>query len=157
MTYFNRDDFACSNQTFGHLIHLLNQAKDRCLEKHLQPYDITTAQFKVLLLMARGNIQNTADLVRTLSIDSGAMTRMLDRLENKELLIRSRSTTDRRQVLLALTPEGRQFAEEIPKIAADALNDLTQALEHSEIDTLHVLLNKMLTVHTPLSATVSED
>ena len=121
MSHFDRSNFPLRNSV-GHLIHLANQYKDRVLDSHLAPYDITAAQFKVLLLLARDQTDTPAELSRCLSLDSGAMTRMLDRLEAKGLLRRVRSLSDRRQVL----------------------NDLTHCLDRQELDDLERLLRRLL-------------
>nr|WP_276583996.1 MarR family transcriptional regulator [Pseudomonas sp. RIT-PI-AD] len=133
----------------GHLLHLVNQRKDSLLDKHLAPHDVTVAQFKVLLLLARDNLDTPATLCRPLSLDSGAMTRMLDRLECKGLIERERSSADRRQVRLHLTEQGRAFSKHINRIAADAMNELTGPLEPAEFDELQRLLGKLLTPSAP--------
>lgn len=143
MTRFKPDNFSL-RYSLGHLIHLVNSLKDRLLDKHIVTYDITAAQFKVLLMLARNTADTPAELCRCLSLDSGAMTRMIDRLESKDLIARVRSTTDRRQVRLELTEQGHSLSKQIPQIAADAMNDLTGELTHSEVDELERLLKKIL-------------
>lgn len=49
------------------------------------------------------------------------MTRMLDKLETKELLKRSRSDEDRRIVNLSLTIQGHHLAQQIPEIVPRCL------------------------------------
>lgn len=72
------------------------------------------------------------------------MTRMLDRLEQKALIVRSRSATDRRQVHVALTPQGQTLSDLLPQIGADAMNDTFAALDREEVDTLRRILTKVL-------------
>ena len=55
-----------------------------------------------------------AELARECQLDTGAMTRLLDRLEAKGLCRRVRSLADRRVVNIELTDEGRAAAEEVP-------------------------------------------
>lgn len=119
--------------------------KDRVLDKHLEDYAVTAAQFKVLIIAARWNIDTPAELCRYLALDSGSMTRMLDRLEQKFLIERRRSAADRRQVHIALTPEGQQLADRLPDIGAAAMNQLVGILERPELAELERLLRKILT------------
>ena len=72
------------------------------------------------------------------------MTRMLDRLEQKNLLIRQRSEADRRQVRLVLTDEGQALADLLPKIGADAMNQLAGAITPQELQSLEHILKKIL-------------
>ncbi|WP_273826346.1 MULTISPECIES: MarR family winged helix-turn-helix transcriptional regulator [Pseudomonas] len=130
-----------------HLGLLLGRAallKDRIIDTHMVPYGITAAQFKVLIIMAQFGVDSPAELCRHLSIDSGSMTRMLDRLEQKELLVRQRSEGDRRQVRLVLTEQGQALADRLPEIGADAMNELAGAITRDELQTLEDILKKIL-------------
>ncbi|WAJ36177.1 MarR family transcriptional regulator [Pseudomonas sp. GOM7] len=143
MPHFDRERFSLQHSP-GHLIALINQLKDRILERHVVDHQITAAQFKVVLLISQQRASSPADLVRLLNLDSGAMTRMLDRLEHKGLLTRERSQADRRQVHLRLTEAGEALGVLGPQIAADAINELTGCLTRSELDEFQRLMKKML-------------
>ena len=94
--------------------------------------------------MAQFGVDTPAELCRNLSLDSGSMTRMLDRLEQKNLLSRKRSELDRRQVQLVLTADGQRLADMLPHIGAQALNQLAGVLEPGELETLEQILKKIL-------------
>lgn len=128
---------------WGRQIHRLNDFKDRILESHLAPYDITAAQFKVMLLMNRDGLTTSAELCRCILLDGGAMSRMLDRLEKKNMITRVRSTTDRRQYHLALTEQGNAFCRRIPGIAVQTFNELLAPLTPTELNELDRLLKKL--------------
>jgi DNA-binding MarR family transcriptional regulator len=108
----------------------------------MEPYGITAAQFKVLIIMAQFDVDTPAELCRHLCIDSGSMTRMLDRLEQKNLLVRQRSEADRRQVRLVLTEEGQGLADQLPTIGAAAMNQLAGAITPQELQSLEHILKK---------------
>ena len=128
----------------GMLIGRTNSLKDRLLDQQLLPYDVTSSQFKVLIIVAQLKSDTPAELCRHLSLDSGSMTRMLDRLEQKQLLERTRSATDRRQVQLALTAAGKAIADRLPQIGADAMNELLKVLDAEEVAHLERILSKLL-------------
>lgn len=128
----------------GMLIGRTNTLKDRLLDQQLLPYGITSSQFKVLIIVAQFAADTPAELCRHLSLDSGSMTRMLDRLEQKQLIARTRSATDRRQVQLALTAEGKAITDRLPQIGADAMNTLLSVLEAHEVASLERILTKVL-------------
>ena len=77
------------------------------------------------------------------------MTRVLDRLEAKGLVLRERSTTDRRVVCLALTPEGDKVAARVPAVLAEVLNGHLSDFSHDEWQLLLGLLRRMLVNGTP--------
>lgn len=72
------------------------------------------------------------------------MTRMLDRLEQKDLLTRARSEADRRQVRLVLTEVGQALSDLLPQIGAQAMNEMVGVLEEGELATLEKILTKIL-------------
>ena len=72
------------------------------------------------------------------------MTRMLDRLEHKQLLQRQRSDADRRVVNLMLTAKGRDAAAEIPKVVREELQRHLAGFSATEQTTLTGLLTRML-------------
>lgn len=145
MIHYTEDNVP-THLNIAHLIHLLNQHKDRLLEKHLQPFNISGAQYRVLRLVV-GEIANTPSaLSQALSIDAGAMTRMLDKLEQRNLLCRERNPEDRRQIRVQPTEEGIALYQKIRTIAADLLNELTGDLESDELSELERLMRKILDV-----------
>jgi DNA-binding MarR family transcriptional regulator len=142
MKHFTPDNF--QNCHLGLLLGRAALLKDRIIDTHMEPHGVTAAQFKVLIIMAQFGVDTPAELCRHLSLDSGSMTRMLDRLEQKDLLARQRSEGDRRQVQLVLTVEGQRLADMLPQIGANAMNQLAGALDPQELQTLERILKKIL-------------
>lgn len=79
MKHFTPENF--HNCHLGLLLGRAAILKDRIIDTHMEPHGITAAQFKVLIIMAQFGVDTPAELCRNLSLDSGSMTRMLDRLE----------------------------------------------------------------------------
>ncbi|AZF32747.1 Transcriptional regulator, MarR family [Pseudomonas sp. R4-35-07] len=142
MPHFTPENF--HNCHLGLLLGRAAILKDRIIDTHMEPHGVTAAQFKVLIIMAQFGVDTPAELCRNLSLDSGSMTRMLDRLEQKKLLSRKRSDLDRRQVQLVLTADGQRLADMLPQIGAQALNQLAGVLEAGELETLERILKKIL-------------
>ena len=131
-------------QSVGFLLtkarNLITAEMDTAL-KHL---DITGPQMGVLFAMQRGQASTPFELSKMLSVDTGLMTRMLDKLEAKGLLERSRNVDDRRVVNLALTKKGAEIAGEIPGIALEVLNARLKKFTKAEFEELLRLLNKFI-------------
>jgi len=142
MSHFTPENFQTC--TIGLLLGRAALVKDRILDNRLEPFGVTAAQFKVLIIVAQFNVDTPAELSRYLSLDSGSMTRMLDRLEQKDLIERSRCPEDRRQVRVALTADGHTLAGRLPEIGAEAMNELVGVLDADELATLTRLLTKVL-------------
>jgi DNA-binding MarR family transcriptional regulator len=85
-----------------------------------------------------------AELARECLLDTGAMTRLLDRLEAKGLCRRVRSLADRRVVNIELTDEGRAAAEQVPHILSRVQNEHLAGFSAAEWEQLKGYLRRIL-------------
>lgn len=118
------------------------------MDAALKPLDITSPQMGIILWLSRGIAPTPFEMSKLLGIDTGHMTRMLDKLEKSGLLTRSRSTVDRRVVDLKLTRQGETVAAQIPDIAPAVLNARLQNFSKSDFEELLRLLGKFIDVDT---------
>lgn len=99
--------------TFGRLARLVALAGP-AIDAGLAPYDLKVGEFDVLACLRRAGepfeLTPTA-LVRQLLLSSGAMTNRLDVLERRGLIRRRPDPSDRRGVLVGLTPDGRELVD----------------------------------------------
>jgi DNA-binding MarR family transcriptional regulator len=109
--------------------------------KHL---DLTSPQMGILLSIDAGVATTPFELSKLLSIDTGLMTRLIDKLEDKGWVERSRSVDDRRVVNLALTKAGEAIAAQLPDIAPAVLNARLRKFSKSEFQELCRLLHKII-------------
>src|SRR5580700_11024924 len=101
------------------------------LDLELAPYDISAAQYVILVGLANG-VDSASGLCKGASYDPGAMTRMIDRLERKGLVKRVRCPDDRRVVKLALTDEGKAVYPQLIASAAEVTNRSLEGFTKSE-------------------------
>jgi len=128
----------------GHLVARARSALLTGLDGELEQFGLTGAQFAVLKNVADGTADTAADLCRTMHYDTGSMTRMLDRLEEKSVLRRERCTEDRRVVYLRISATGSEL---LPQLRAAAMNVLARHLagfSPAEVDTLRQFLVRMI-------------
>jgi DNA-binding MarR family transcriptional regulator len=107
-------------------------------------HDLTGVQWGPLLLIHFGFGNTAAELARAACVDTGAMTRMLDRLEAKELLRRTPCPKDRRVVRIELTGEGERLCREIPYNLSRVLNSMLRGFTAEEVETFKGLARRML-------------
>jgi DNA-binding MarR family transcriptional regulator len=82
------------------------------------PLQLTPAQFSVLLLLDRNPGRNQTEIANTLGILRPNFVAMLDGLESRDLVMRVRSTNDRRSHILVLTDKGRAVLARAKKLVA---------------------------------------
>ena len=128
----------------GFLIKKLAQALGRELDRRMVDLGLTDAQWKPLLMLHQGGCSTAMDLARTACHDTGAVTRLLDRLEAKALVHRVRSLEDRRVVNLELTEEGKRIAAEIPGVITHLANQVLTGFSQEEFVQFRDLLGRAL-------------
>ena len=72
------------------------------------------------------------------------MTRLLDRLEKKGFIVRTRSDADRRMVKLELTPQGHEAARQLPSLGAAVLNEQLRGFSAADHAILLDLLGRFI-------------
>jgi DNA-binding MarR family transcriptional regulator len=105
---------------------------------------VTAAHVGALLLLARDMAHTPVALSRLLGIDSGSVTRTLDRLEREGFVRRDRNSADRRVVNLTLTEAGHNVAQQVAVIVPAVLNRRLASFTSLEFATFGRLLRKLL-------------
>jgi len=132
------------DDSVGFLIRQIMVIMVTVVDERMSAHDLTDAQWKPLLMLAQGKCQTAAELARIGCQDTGAVTRLLDRIESKGLIRRVRSLADRRVVNLELTDEGTQAAAIIPHVLAETLNELLVGFDTEEVKLLKQMLSRLL-------------
>ncbi|MVW70778.1 MULTISPECIES: MarR family winged helix-turn-helix transcriptional regulator [unclassified Bordetella] len=133
-----------SDDNVGFLIKQVYNSINRQLDAETAPLGLTAIQWRPIAQLARGLAATPAELARINGVDTGAMTRTLDRLETKGLLRRVRSHEDRRVVKIELTEAGLETAKGIPPCIARVLNRHLRGFSTDEVAQMRHLLGRML-------------
>ena len=141
--FYRGDDYPIL-QSVGYLLKQLRNGLDRAVDEEMAEHDLTGVQWGPLLMLHYELGSTAADLARIGCVDTGAMTRMLDRLEAKGLLRRSPCPNDRRVTQLELTAEGENLCREIPFGLARVSNGLLRGFTPKEFEELKGYLHRML-------------
>ncbi|MGH7750539.1 MAG: MarR family winged helix-turn-helix transcriptional regulator [Steroidobacteraceae bacterium] len=128
----------------GHLMGRARASLLSGLDAGLARFGLNAMQYAVLKHLAEGSAQSAADLCRTMYYDTGSMTRILDRLEEKGLLRRERCREDRRVVLLRVAPAGRAQLPRLRAVGKRVLDAHLAGFRPAEIDNLRRYLGRMI-------------
>ena len=114
------------------------------LDAQLVRFGLSAMQYAVLKHLSEGRARTAADLCRLMSHDTGAMTRILDRLEEKGLVRRERSREDRRAVVLRVAPAGRALLPRLLAVGTRVLEAHLSGFSQADIDALKGYLGRMI-------------
>ena len=93
------------------------------------------------------------DIGERLFLDSGTLTPLLKRLEAADLIKRTRSTADERQVLIALTPQGSGASAKKPGAVPQSI----LAASACSIGELSTIKNEIVALRDRLNAALGEE
>jgi DNA-binding MarR family transcriptional regulator len=133
------------DSSFGVLIHHVRIGLIRHLEQTLiaDGIELNFSQFRVLKALSRCSKTTPSELARSVGHDAGALTRMLDRLQDKGYVKRNPRDEDRRVVDICLTEAGRALWSEIRK-SAERVNEFAlSTLESAERQQLIAVLTRV--------------
>ncbi len=110
---------------------------------HVRKLGLTSAQFDIIATLGNTPGMTCKELAEKTLITKGTLTGVLDRLEARRLIRRSASDADRRQIFVALTPQGIRTFEHAFPAHIGHLKQAFTALSASELDQTAELLHKL--------------
>ena len=129
------------------IIRLINRVRVElidAMDRELARFDISAPQLIVLASVANREADSASSLCRNISYDPGAMTRMIDRLEQKGLIRRVPHPEDRRAANLELTAAGKALYPQLLAAKETVQKQFLRGFTREEVATLESLLNRLL-------------
>lgn len=108
----------------------------------LEPLGLTYTQYVAMMVLWEHHSIGVKEMGELLFLDSGTLTPMLKKMEQRGWLTRERSKSDERRVVVTITPEGEQLqerAQDIPWRVAQCVS-----LGSEDMIELHGLLGRLL-------------
>jgi len=124
---------------------LVDAFQHRCLD----PFGLLFIDYSVLRLLQLAGApyrMSPTELSEIVLRSSGGMTQILDRLETAGLVERSSDPSDRRKVVVGLTPDGLRTANRANASYREAREQLLGALSADEIERLDAAVHRLLDV-----------
>ncbi|SFM52539.1 MarR family winged helix-turn-helix transcriptional regulator [Variovorax sp. OV329] len=150
---FYRGEGYHAEESIGFMMKRILSSISQTVEGRLcEPGSPTFPQWIPLAKLSQGHVTTVAELARECQLDTGAMTRLLDRLEAKDLVRRVRSQADRRVVNIELTDEGRAAAKDVPFYLAAVQNEYLAGFTQEEWEQLKGYLRRILDNAQTISA-----
>lgn len=103
------------------LIYSTNLALNQLYRKLLTPLGITYPQYLVMLVLWEKDEITVSEIGNKLFLESSTLTPILKKLEAIQLVNRTRSKEDERQVIITLSEKGKELKEQAVNIPAHIL------------------------------------
>jgi MarR family 2-MHQ and catechol resistance regulon transcriptional repressor len=124
------------------LMRATNQVTDK-IHRHLREDNLTHSQFAVLEALYHLGPLCQGELGQKILKSNANLTTVVDSLEKKELVIRDRSSTDRRRVTVTLTTEGDELIARVFPRHTEIVEREFEILSDEEQEQLGALLKKL--------------
>lgn len=136
----SRYDFS---EQVGHLLRRAYQRHTALFQQFIPDTQLTAAQFVVLCAVEQSGACSLSEIVKQTAIDQATVRGVIDRLKSRHLLAVRHDQTDRRKVLVSLTPEGVELVQTMVPFACDISEKTFKGFNPAERMALVYLLNKM--------------
>jgi len=121
----------------------------RMITAVVEPHGITMQQFNVLRILRGAGADGlpTLEVADRMIEQTPGVTRLLDRMEAKELVRRQRCPKDRRQHLCWITARGLAVLQKIDAVSQRAADDTLKGLRTKDRETFVRLLDAIRAEH----------
>lgn len=100
----------------------------RFTAEQMDKADLSPNRFNALRALRRDEELTMSGLAERLGVSTAAVTSIVDKLEAEDLVHRSRSKTDRRQVFVQITTRGQEAVERVIDVRTDLIRYMLQNL-----------------------------
>lgn len=140
-----------SRTSLTDLLYRVEQRRRALLTEALLPRDLNLTQWIALCTLAKTASCTMTELALACAVDRTSLTRTIDNLVLRGLVIRSTPLRDRRTVLVEASPEGRRLAAEVLMEIQALESQWLRAFAGDEHDRLVADLEKLLAGLSPPS------
>ena len=127
----------------GPLMGKIHRAIRKELDNKFKRFGITPPQFEVLVLLWYEDGLLLSALGRKLSRDGPTITGVVDRMEKKQLVKRTRDEKDRRAIKIVLTSKGLRFKDKLISLRDEIIDKTLGNFSPDELEQLEFLLTKI--------------
>ena len=113
-------------------------------EQHMQR-DVSLPQLQFLLVVQEEGPRTVSELAHLLGMSMPSASAIIDRMDERGLLTRSRHSSDRRVVSVEITERGREVAEEFVGLKREQFQRILDTLTLTELSDVHTGLKALRT------------
>lgn len=128
----------------GYRLKVLQMLMTRRFTDRISGHNVTPSHWVVLCRLWQQDGLPVTEIGQYLEQIGGSLTGVLERMEERGLILRKKDDKDRRSFRVWLTPEGEDLIEVLPPIARDCLSEVCVGLSEEEIQFFKDSLNRML-------------
>jgi len=138
------DGFMEIYSNLGYLLNTSARLIKRKMDKQLENYRITTAQWVVLKLLDSKDKLTQAEIAELLIADRATVGAVIDKLIQKEYLDKELNPEDRRSYIVFLTKKSRKIIRKIEEKEKKVILEALEGFNQDETRVLFDVLNRII-------------
>ena len=133
------------DSSIGYLVGRTSRAIIKRLTKKFADagFDVSYEQWSILIHLYRRDGQTQQELSNIAVKDKAAITRLLNVLEKKNIVLRIPDRTDKRSKLVYLTNKAKEFRDDLMDLVEEMLAEAEEAVSSEEMEQCRITLNKI--------------
>ncbi|GGP13184.1 MarR family winged helix-turn-helix transcriptional regulator [Oceanobacillus neutriphilus] len=120
-----------------------SKALEEVTKQDIKKHGMRASDFAILEALYHKGRQTIREISESVLISTGSITYVIDKLEKKELLIRTNCPDDRRAVYLEITVKGKQTMDDIFPKHQQVIEELFEGISESDKKTVIDVLKKV--------------
>jgi DNA-binding MarR family transcriptional regulator len=120
--------------SFGSIVRRADMALMNRLNQNFKNtgYDITTEQYRALVNLWNQNGQTQRELAEATGKNKASVTRLINGLEKRNLVVRVPNRLDNRNNLIYLTDKGKQIPQTLTNLARQTVNEALMGISEEK-------------------------
>lgn len=131
------------DDTIGSILADTSRLIRRAFDEGARSIGVTRPQWQVLSVLRRHEGSNQGKLADLMDIEPITLCRMVDRMQEAELVERRRDPSDRRAWRLFLTDKAKVLLDDLVPIGEEVMHTALSGMSDKEQALLHELLDKV--------------
>jgi len=134
------------DNSFGTIVHWAERALINRLSQNYRSngYDITVEQWRVIANLWNREGQSQRELAEAVRKDKTGMTRILNGMEKRDLVVRTPDRTDARNKRIYLTRKGRELQQALVVLTRKTLDEALKGIAEDDIEGCKKVLRRVI-------------
>lgn len=131
------------NDRFSFLTHRINSHLQNVCNPVIAPFNLDLYSSRIIVAIFESGPMKVGELVELMALPQSTMSHQLKRLERHGYVLRTRSESDNRTVVITLTEHGKAIAARCNQLSDIVMASVAGALNDEELATLTSLLKRV--------------
>ena len=140
----------------GHLARRFQQVAVAHFTRRNGSFGVTSVQYAILMAIRQCPDLDQSALASLVAFDKSTLGVVVDKLEKRGMLKRTRDAVDKRRYSLKITPKGNSLLDSMQKSTLKSETELLSPLSDAEQKKLKALLSKLLEGNAGATRSASE-